>query len=106
MNLIERLRAPWRKPDNKPPEMEEAADRIEALEAHNAVLRNAVLHAIAMIGHPDNIATLQETLTYTPESSLADIRRAERERVAEFVDDNCTYGDTHILVKAIRQMED
>ena len=36
---------------------------------------------------------------------LAEVRRAERERVAQFVDDNCTYGDTHILVKAIRAME-
>ena len=36
---------------------------------------------------------------------LDEVRRAERERVAQFVDDNCTYGDTHILVKAIRAME-
>jgi len=47
MNIVERLRAEWRKPDHKPPEMEEAAgvikylrDRIEQLEAENAALRD------------------------------------------------------------------
>src|SRR5574343_449001 len=37
--LIERLRSEWRKPENKPPEMCEAADRIEQLEAENAALK-------------------------------------------------------------------
>src|SRR5574343_795563 len=36
--LIERLRSEWRKPENKPSEMCEAADRIEQLEAENAEL--------------------------------------------------------------------
>lgn len=31
--LIETLRAPWRKPENKPPEMEHAAEAIESLIA-------------------------------------------------------------------------
>lgn len=50
---------------------------------------------------------LKEALSIPTDSTqiLDEVRRAERERVAQFVDDNCTYGDTHILVKAIRAME-
>lgn len=42
--LIERLRSEWRKPNSKPPEMCEAADHIEQLEAENAALKAEVAH--------------------------------------------------------------
>lgn len=33
-------------------------------------------------------------------------QREAYEKAAQFVDDNCAYGDTHILVKAIRKLKE
>lgn len=136
---------------------DEQAERIRALEAHNAVLREALetthdLYAHASSGYgfarPDNphnfspdfeccsqeeiaahskacedydagrkisneswgigtycdeYAPALQALASAPESILKDIRRAERERVANFVADRF---DFHIVPAAIRHMED
>ena len=34
----------------------------------------------------------------------AEVEKRTIERCASFVDDSCTYGDTHILVKAVRAL--
>lgn len=92
MNLVERLRDEVVRTVELDIMHHEAADRIEALEAHNAVLRDALenipigYHAKIMgrdcvCGICESNRRVQEALASTPESSLKEIRRAERERI-------------------------
>lgn len=70
-----------------------AVEMIEYNKHERRHVRWKLNDAIALSNYTDSTRILDE------------VRKQERERVAQFVDDNCTYGDTHILVKAIRVME-
>ena len=55
------------------------------------------------------VKKMKEALStpFTPTTLNALIEKVERrtiERCASFVDDSCAYGDTHILVKAVRAL--
>lgn len=106
MNLVERLRKAELGYDHNNSIFAEAAERIRALEAHNAVLREAHSAVVGCIdaanfeGLIERLSELQtdvgqirdlverrllwagiyseQALASTPESSLADIRRAEK----------------------------
>ena len=118
--------------DGKPNEIEQLTARVAELEAENAKLHEQVdlqvpkmaftqlkaandaqaaviekLREALLVSHDLSTSTITRLLNaiHTDSTQILDeVRRAERERVAQFVDDNCTYGDTHILVKAIRAM--
>ncbi len=88
------------------PLLDEAADKIDAMEKQIHTLEIALAETEALeISHGERIEKLMKQVTEL-EKALSEVCKAERERVAQFVDDNCTYGDTHILVKAIRAMGD
>ena len=89
--------------DGKPNEIEQLQARITELEAHNAELWAALLHADAAPPYSSSSAAVivSKALASTPESALADILRAERERCAKLLD---AYFPNQAA--AIRQMED
>ena len=93
-----------------------------ALEAEVMRLRNALETFIA--GHEEcedrdgwmaqmcsmealHVADEAMSTPFTPQALHELIEKVEKrtiERCASFVDDSCTYGDTHILVKAVRAL--
>ena len=49
MDIVARLFAPWRKPENKPPEMDEAAAEIERLREENKRLRQVTMACLGAL---------------------------------------------------------
>lgn len=90
---------------------EQVAAQAAVIEKYRLLIATFFHHYDCNIPHQGMMAeAIDELRMYEPPTDstqiLDEVRRAERERVARFVDDNCTYGDTHILVKAIRAMGD
>jgi len=105
---------------------DEKAERICALEAHNAVLREVLEELIDIctpsccqcepdVGYRcracepiEAVKMAKQALASTPESSLAEIRLAERERVANVLSNMLLTRNANMndLFAAIRQMED
>ena len=90
--------------------------RIAELEAEVMRLREA-LHYSLGAWHYDGISDEHGSIfkeasdrcdtPFTPTALNELIEKVEKltiERCASFVDDSCTYGDTHILVKAVRTL--
>ena len=89
-------------------ELKRMQEQLAAKDATIEKLREALIAGWSLQCDFDDAKRLADDALAIPTDStqiLDEVRRAERELVAQFVDDNCTYGDTHILVKAIRAME-
>lgn len=77
-------------------------NELERLKAQNAVLREA-LERIESHATQPWAGWCSKALASTPESSLADIRRAERERIIALYSPDDSAND---FFDKIRQMED
>ena len=82
-------------------------ERIEKLTAQVGVLREALSAAKYATRPSITLELIEQALATTPESALSEVRRAERERVAQFVQQGT--GDWMLgkkIAEAIRAMGD
>lgn len=86
---------------------DETLTHIAALELEVARLRSVMANVIKAHGYEGGTPTEVMSTPFTPTAINELIEKVEKmtiERCASFVDDSCTYGDTHILVKAVRAL--
>ena len=86
---------------------DETLAHIAALELEVASLRSVMADVIKAHGYEGGTPVEAMSTPFTPTALTKIIEKVEKmtiERCASFVDDSCTYGDTHILVKAVRAL--
>ena len=78
-----------------------------ALELEVASLRSVMADVIKAHGYEGGTPTEVMSTPFTPTVLNELIEKVEKltiERCADYVNEVCTYGDTHLLVKAIRKL--
>ena len=89
------------------PKVKALTAQVAALELEVVRLRSVMADVIKAHGYAGGtpIEVLSTPLTPTTLNDLVEeVEKRTIERCASFVDDSCTYGDTHILVKAVRAL--
>ena len=89
------------------PKVKTLTAQVAALELEVASLRSVMADVIKAHGYAGGTPIKVISTPFTPTTLDELIEKVEKmtiERCASFVNDSCTYGDTHILVKAVRAL--
>ena len=92
------------------PKVKALTAQVAALELEVVRLREALTAMVAYAREDGCGLKIADESLSTPFTTTAlndlveEVEKRTIERCASFVDDSCTYGDTHILVKAVRAL--